>query len=172
MVICAGVTALKAQYNIDKNLFGSGHFGKVYKATNKADPSILVAIKVIDKRNLKPGDLNMIMTEIGILQELDHPNIVSYMETFEEPRFIYIVMESCTGGELFDSREIISKNGKCFTERQTCEIVKKTLSALNHCHKMNIIHRDIKPENLMFGKDGEIRLVDFGLAQQSKKNLH
>lgn len=114
------MAALKAQYDIDKRIFGSGHFGKVYKATNKADPSITVAIKVIDKRNLKSDDLQMIMTEIGILQELDHPNIVSYMETFEEPRFIYIVMESCTGGELFDSREIILKNGKFFTERQTC----------------------------------------------------
>jgi len=93
------------------------------------------------------------------------------METFEEPRFIYIVMESCSGGELFDSRDIILKNGKFFTERQTCQIIQKALSALNHCHKLNIIHRDIKPENLMFGKEGEIRIVDFGLAQESKKNI-
>jgi calcium-dependent protein kinase len=80
-------------------------------------------------------------------------------------------MESCPGGELFDSREIILKNGRSFTERQSCEIIKKCLSALNHCHKLNVIHRDIKPENMMFGKDGDIRLVDFGLAQETDKNL-
>ena len=123
VVIKSGVASLKAEYDIDKKLLGAGHFGKVYKGTNKADPSIAVAIKVIDKRNLKNEDLAMIMTEIGILQELDHPNIVRYMETFEEPRFIYIVMESCSGGELFDSRDIILKNGKSFTERQSCLII-------------------------------------------------
>jgi len=123
VVISAGVAALKAEYEIDKRVLGAGHFGKVYKGTNRADPSITVAIKVIDKRNLKSEDLQMIMTEIGILQELDHPNIVRYMETFEEPRFIYLVMEKCSGGELFDSRDIILKNGKSFTERQSCAII-------------------------------------------------
>lgn len=123
VVISAGVAALKAEYEIDKRVLGAGHFGKVYKGTNRADPSITVAIKVIDKRNLKSEDLQMIMTEIGILQELDHPNIVRYLETFEEPRFIYLVMESCSGGELFDSRDIILKNGKSFTERQSCAII-------------------------------------------------
>ena len=67
VVIRSGVAALKAEYEIDKNLLGAGHFGKVYKGTNKADPSLAVAIKVIDKRNLKSEDLQMIMTEIGIL---------------------------------------------------------------------------------------------------------
>lgn len=171
VVISAGVDALKAEYEIDQNMLGSGHFGKVYKGTNKADPTITVAIKVIDKRYLKADDLQMIMNEIGILQELDHPNIVRYMETFEEERFIYLVMEKCPGGELFDSREIILKNGKSFTERQTCQIIQQALSALNHCHKQNVVHRDIKPENIMFGMEGEIRLVDFGLAQETKKNM-
>jgi calcium-dependent protein kinase len=119
---------------------------------------------VIDKKNMKREEIQAVMNEISILQEVDHPNIVRYLETFEERRFIYLVMESCPGGELFDSREIILKNGKSFTERQSCEIIKKCLSALNHCHKLNVIHRDIKPENMMFGKDGDIRLVDFGLA--------
>jgi len=61
------LAALKAQYSIDKKLLGAGHFGKVFKGVNKADSSIGVAVKVIDKRNLKSEDLQMIMTEVGIL---------------------------------------------------------------------------------------------------------
>lgn len=54
-----------------------------------------------------------------------------------------------------------------YTEREAANVISKCLEALQHCHSVGITHRDIKPENIMYGKDGEIRLVDFGLAKDS-----
>ena len=69
-------------------------------ATNTQDPSVRVAIKIIDKLMLSEKQVKHIMGEVGILQTLDHPNIVDYLETYNDPRYLYLVMEICPGGEL------------------------------------------------------------------------
>jgi calcium-dependent protein kinase len=68
---------------------------------NIADPSFKVAIKVLNKAKLK-DHLSSIKSEVKILTELDHPNIVKYFETYDDTKYIYLVMEYCNGGELFD----------------------------------------------------------------------
>jgi serine/threonine protein kinase len=70
-------------------------------------------------------------------------------------------MELCSGGELFDK---ISDKNKHFSEKEAAVIIEKLLKAITHCHTINISHRDIKPENIMYGNDGEVKLIDFGLA--------
>jgi calcium-dependent protein kinase len=84
------------------------------------------------------------------LSTLDHPNIVKYYETYEDTKYLYLVMEYCPGGELF---ERIAEKGN-FTEKEACSIFTDITRAINHCHQLNIAHRDIKPENLMYGFDG------------------
>lgn len=71
-------------------------------ATNKSDSSHKVAIKVLNKSKLTPDEIKEIQDEIKILLELDHPNIVKYYETYDDVKFIYLVMELCPGGELFE----------------------------------------------------------------------
>lgn len=95
----ANINNLKATYNIDKVL-GAGSFGKVYLAENKKDPSIQIAIKVIKKTGLDEDDLNSLRREVQILQEVDHPNIVKYFETYDDKKHLYLCTELCTGGEL------------------------------------------------------------------------
>ena len=73
-------------------------------------------------------------------------------------------MELCPGGELIDH---ITSGNTGMNENQAAIVMEKILKALIHCHKQGILHRDIKPENIMYGIDGEIRLVDFGLAKQT-----
>jgi calcium-dependent protein kinase len=74
---------------------------------------------------------------------------------------------------LFDTRDSNVKDGKQFTAQQAADITQKCLTALNNCHKQNIVHRDIKPENMMFDTvGGNIKLVDFGLAIETNKKLH
>jgi serine/threonine protein kinase len=71
-------------------------------------------------------------------------------------------MELCSGGELFDK---ITSRKSPITEKEAAIIIEKLLKAINHCHSQNILHRDIKPENIMYGNDGEVKLIDFGLAK-------
>ena len=80
-------------------------------------------------------------------------------------------MENCSGGELFDSIERFEKKGNPYSEKHAAEVIQKCLGALQHCHAMNIIHRDIKPENIMYDGNENVKLVDFGLAKQTKTEL-
>lgn len=162
-----GVKQLRNTYNISPKLLGSGSYGKVFQAENKADPSIKVAIKVLHKSKMDASEIKALQDEVQILQALDHPNIVKYFQAYDDVKYFYLVMELCSGGELFD---ILTKREQPFSEKEAAMIMEKVLRALLHCHSQNIIHRDIKPENIMYGPDGEVRLVDFGLAKQTKKN--
>ncbi len=72
-----------------------------------------MAIKVISKAKLSREEIDALHDEVAILQKLDHPNIVKYYETYDDVKFIYLVMELCPGGELFDK---ITKNQEPFNE--------------------------------------------------------
>ena len=139
---------LQSVYDIDKNVLGKGSFGTVYKGTNKSNPNLQIAIKAIDKKNLTKDEIEDIQTEIKMLQQVDHANIINYLETYEDARNVYLCMELCTGGELIDQCKIKG----AFTEEKAASMFLQLFGALNHIHASNLIHRDIKPENIMFDK--------------------
>ena len=93
-------------------MLGAGNFGKVFLASSAADPDFRVAIKTISKKKVQ-DQLHTIRDEIKILSTLDHPNIIKYYETYESPNYIYLVMEYCQGGELFEK---LTNNREEFTE--------------------------------------------------------
>ena len=98
--------------------------------------------------------------EIDILKRLDHPHIVRAIETFEHKDQISIIMELCSGGDLY-SRDP-------YTEEQAARIISSILSAIVYMHGRNIVHRDLKYENVLFVNDSphaEIKLIDFGLSK-------
>ena len=130
---------------------GKGAFGKVYKAVDKMNSELEVAIKVLNKDKMTKKDLKHVMDEVDMLKKVDHPNIVEYFETYETEHFLYLVMEFCDGGELFDHNEdVYLKNKRSYTENDAANVIYKCLEALQHCHAMGITHRDIKPENIMY----------------------
>lgn len=94
---------------------------------------------------------------------MDHPNIVKYYETYDDVKYMYLVMEYCSGGELFDKLSLF----KNVCESEICKYIKRIVRAINHCHAHGIVHRDIKPENVVFSKNNDIKLIDFGLAKIS-----
>ena len=163
-----GVHELKQNYIIDgkTKVLGTGAFGKVFQTTNKVDTSISVAIKVLDKEKLH-DNIECIMEEVAILNTLDHPSIVKYYETYDDNKYIYLVMEMISGSHLFD--KITHQTNQSFGEAEAAQYMKELFSAINHCHAQGVIHRDIKPENIMITQSGSVRLIDFGLSKASKK---
>lgn len=161
-----GVRELKANYKIDKTtkILGSGAFGRVFATNNIHDESFEVAIKVMDKHKLN-DNISCIIEEVAILNKLDHPNIVRYYETYDDNKYIYLVMELISGGQLFD--KITQQENQTFTEFVACQYMFDLFSAINHCHAQGITHRDIKPENIMVTDSGSLKLIDFGLAKSS-----
>lgn len=160
-----GVSQLKRYYDVSKVVLGKGNYGKVFLATKKSDPSMNVAIKVMSKLNLSNDELLNIQTEVKILSQLDHINVVKFLESFDDVKFIYLVMEYCPGGDLLDH---MNSNFSKYDEQYVAHIAYKVLQALKYLNDNNIVHRDIKPENILFGFEDEIKLIDFGLAQYLK----
>eukprot|EP01068_Selenidium_serpulae_P013690 Selendium_serpulae@DN5992_c0_g1_i2.p1 len=101
------------------------------------------------------------------MKSLDHPNIVKLFETFEDERYIYLVLELCKGGELFD--RIIEEG--CFSERNGAILMQEIFSPVHYLHSNHIMHRDLKPENFLFlnkSKDSPLKIIDFGLSCRYK----
>jgi serine/threonine protein kinase len=95
--------------------------------------------------------------EIQTMSKLHHPNICRLIEAYERRRHIYLVMEYCSGGNL--ARRVPVEE-----EGVAAMICKKILLAVEYMHSKGVAHRDIKLENIMLDGNGEIKLIDFGLA--------
>ena len=165
--------SMKDDYDIITQL-GKGGYGKVFEVRHKKTKAVL-ACKYIAKSKIKEKDLQRIRREINILKKVDHPNIVKIYEVYETNRSLYIIMEKCNGGELFDKIIDNISQKRMFSEKETAKIFLQIMSAINYCHKNGICHRDLKPENiLLLQKDNEedypIKLIDFGLSQIFKEN--
>ncbi len=143
---------------------GSGGFAKVVQGIH-IPTGEKVAVKIMDKAQIfaEPLNLNRIRREIAILKIVRHKNIIKLYELMETPHKIYLVMEYCNGGELFDY--IVSKQH--LTERQACRFFQEIIDSLEYLHSLNIVHRDIKPENLLLDTTGQhksLKLIDFGIS--------
>jgi calcium-dependent protein kinase len=152
-------------YNINNDYIigeeiGRGAHGKVFKCVHK-QTSQTRAIKVIQKSSV--SDYETFITEISILKDLDHPNIVKIIETFECARLCHLVLEYYNGGDLFDR---IIKDRR-FSELKASLIMRSLLSAVRYFHIMKVCHRDLKPENCLYistADDSDIKIIDFGLS--------
>jgi len=153
------------------SMLGNGAFGKVRLYRDRNYKDLLFAIKTLKKEGIPPYQFNLLKSEVNILSNLDHPNIVKYFGTFEDEYFIHIVMEYLKGHDLY---KIISlKNYTGFDEKNMCQITQQLLKALSFIHSKNIIHRDIKPENVLFSHKrnySTLKLIDFGLATFSNQD--
>ena len=72
------------------------------------------------------------MEEVAILNRLDHPNIVKYFETYDDAKYIYLVMEYISGCQLFD--KITQQTNQTFGEKEAGGYMEKLFQAINHCH--------------------------------------
>ena len=163
--------ALRDCYEFTKNL-GKGGYGKVFQVRNKKSGQ-LYACKKLSKLNV--NNLIKFRREINILVKMDHPNIIKLYDVFESQNSLYLIMEECHGGELFDRILKRIESNEMYSEKEACEIIQQVMSAIEYCHKQGIVHRDLKPENLLYLREGPelnnpLKIIDFGLSQEININ--
>ena len=158
-----GYTNLLDIYDIKQKL-GKGKFGLVKLGINK-ETKQKVAVKIMNKNNMDSSDLELVRTEIEILKICQHPYIIKLYDVFENIDYIYIIMEYCSGGDLFS---FIKKRNFMLKEEKVVVIMYKLCKAVYYVHSYGIAHRDIKPENVLLtseSEDADVRLLDFGLSK-------
>jgi mitogen-activated protein kinase kinase kinase len=134
----------------------------VYVAIN-LDSGQLMAVKEIRLQDPKmiPTVVAQIRDEMGVLQVLDHPNVVQYFGIEPHRDKVYIFMEYCSGGSLAGLLE----HGRIEDETVIQVYSLQMLEGLGYLHEASVIHRDIKPENILLDHNGVIKFVDFGAAK-------
>jgi hypothetical protein len=158
-----GYADLTDIYDVKEKL-GNGKFGLVRLGVHKMSGR-QVAIKIMSKKDMNNQDLELLKTEIEILKICQHPNIIRIIDVFENVDYVYVIMEFCSGGDLFSH---IEKRGFKLPEMRACQIVHKLCTAVYYIHSYGIAHRDLKPENILMTNstdEADIRLLDFGLSK-------
>uniref|UniRef100_A0A8C9L6P9 non-specific serine/threonine protein kinase n=1 Tax=Pavo cristatus TaxID=9049 RepID=A0A8C9L6P9_PAVCR len=140
-------------------VIGEGSFGRVYKGRRRCSAQV-VALKFIPKVGRSEKELKNLQREIEIMRGLHHPNIIQMLDSFETDKEVVVVTDYAEG-ELF---QILEDDGS-LPEDQVQTIAAQLVSALYYLHSHRILHRDMKPQNILLGKDGVIKLCDFGFAR-------
>uniref|UniRef100_A0A2K6GSH4 BR serine/threonine kinase 2 n=1 Tax=Propithecus coquereli TaxID=379532 RepID=A0A2K6GSH4_PROCO len=119
-----------------------------------------VAIKIVNREKLSESVLMKVEREIAILKLIEHPHVLKLHDVYENKKYLYLVLEHVSGGELFD---YLVKKGR-LTPKEARKFFRQIISALDFCHSHSICHRDLKPENLLLDEKNNIRIADFGMA--------
>ncbi|KAG7260731.1 hypothetical protein CRUP_026888 [Coryphaenoides rupestris] len=144
-------------------ILGRGAFGEATLYRRTEDNS-LVVWKEVELNCLSDKERRDVMNEIGILSILQHNNIIAYFNHFMDKNTLFIELEYCNGGNLYD--KINQQKGELFTEEMVVWFLYQIASAVAHIHKAGILHRDIKTLNIFLTKTNLIKLGDYGLAKK------
>ncbi|KAG7217277.1 hypothetical protein INR49_027821 [Caranx melampygus] len=137
---------------------GEGAYGEVRLLVNRQTEEA-VAVKVIDTSQAKECAEN-VKKEVCVHKVLNHPNIVRFFGHRKEGPTMYLFLEYCTGGELFDRIE----PDVGMAEKDAHRFFQQLIAAVEYLHSIGITHRDIKPENILLDDKDNLKLTDFGLA--------
>ena len=147
-----------------------GSFGMVFKARDMVTGDY-VALKCVTKpsaANVCPSavSIDARSEELAIHQRIGyHPNIVNLVHSFETEHHIYLVLEFCPNGDLYEAIRL--GKGPLETEHVR-EFMLQLVDAVEHMHSKGLYHRDLKPENIFLTYNGSMKLGDFGLATTEK----
>ncbi|CAI5960108.1 unnamed protein product [Closterium sp. NIES-64] len=157
------------KYRLAEKELGRGNFGVIHVVESPqtgeqfACKSITKA-KFEDVRRECWDDVEDVRREVSVLETLrGNPYVVLIVETIEDEKEVHIVMELCSGGELFN--RILDR--KHYGERQAARVIRSVVEVLGFCHARVIVHRDLKPENILLvskRSDTRVKVINFGMA--------
>ncbi|TKC40213.1 hypothetical protein EI555_003210 [Monodon monoceros] len=150
---------------------GTGSYGRCQKIRRKSDGKILVW-KELDYGSMTEAEKHMLVSEVNLLRELKHPNIVRYYDRIIDRTntTLYIVMEYCEGGDLASAITKGTKERQYLDEEFVLRVMTQLTLALKECHRRSdgghtVLHRDLKPANVFLDGKQNVKLGDFGLAR-------
>ncbi|XP_012870432.1 PREDICTED: serine/threonine-protein kinase Nek2 [Dipodomys ordii] len=150
---------------------GTGSYGRCQKIRRKSDGKILVW-KELDYGSMTEAEKQMLVSEVNLLRELKHPNIVRYYDRIIDRTntTLYIVMEYCEGGDLASVITKGTKERQYLEEEFVLRVMTQLTLALKECHRRSdgghtVLHRDLKPANVFLDGKQNVKLGDFGLAR-------
>ncbi|EHA98106.1 Serine/threonine-protein kinase Nek2 [Heterocephalus glaber] len=150
---------------------GTGSYGRCQKIRRKIDGKILVW-KELDYGSMIEAEKQMLVSEVNLLRELKHPNIVRYYDRIIDRTntTLYIVMEYCEGGDLASVITKGTRERQYLDEEFVLRVMTQLTLALKECHRRSdsghtVLHRDLKPANVFLDGKQNVKLGDFGLAR-------
>ncbi len=159
---------LDGRYQIEEAV-GEGGMADVYRATDLRD-NRTVAVKILRDEYRDNEDLvRRFKNESRAISVLNHENIVKVFDVSVTDKIQYIVMEYIDGITL---KDYIEQRGEPLTYKETLHFIKQILQALQHAHDKGIVHRDIKPQNIMLLQNGNLKVMDFGIARLARSESH
>ncbi|KAL5511240.1 STE11_2 [Sanghuangporus vaninii] len=154
-------------------LIGAGSFGSVYLGMDAMN-GLLMAVKQVElptgsgpNEQRKKSMLEALEREIDLLRELQHENIVQYLDSSSDDTHLYIFLEYVPGGSV----TALLRNYGAFEEALCRHFVRQILQGLNYLHSRDIIHRDIKGANILVDNKGGIKISDFGISKKVEETF-
>nr|XP_023020015.1 cGMP-dependent protein kinase, isozyme 1-like [Leptinotarsa decemlineata] len=148
-----------------RKTLGVGGFGRVELVQHIKDESLVFALKYLKKVDVVAQcQEEHVYNEKTIQMACNSPFIVRLYRTFKDQKYIYFLMESCLGGDLWSMLQ--KQKNRRFEEKDARFICACVLEAFDYLHSRGVIFRDLKPENLLIALNGYIKLTDFGFAKK------
>ncbi|MCO5603764.1 hypothetical protein L7F22_057916 [Adiantum nelumboides] len=154
---------IKDIYSMGPKL-GQGQFGITFLCVEKSTGKKYACKSIAKRKLISQEDVDDVRREIQIMHHLSgHSNVVTIRGAYEDYNSVHLVMELCSGGELFD--RIIERGH--YSERKAAQLTRTIVGVVEACHSLGVMHRDLKPENFLFlskKEDSALKTIDFGLS--------
>ena len=157
-------------YEILPSIIGEGKYGIVRECIHRFSGKSYAIKSILKSTNDMYTQDDVLQREVEIMKHVDqHHGVVTVIDVFDDVQYMHIVMEICTGGDLYEliASKMTSRTSfteTLFKEVDAARIIQSMLDTVAYLHDRDIAHRDLKPENLLLDRDGSLKIIDFGLA--------